>query len=138
MHEHLFCGIHIIGELYGVEPGLLNNEVFLKEHLTRGIFASGAHLCSWQVKKFEPEGVTLLGLLSESHVSVHTYPAYQALFFDAFTCGASCDPEKIAQVLAQALKPSSQHYEKITRGTLQMSENCQVAKDLRDIRDILA
>ena len=36
--------------------------------------------------KFEPEGHTFLFLLSESHLSVHTFPERKYLSFDLYTC----------------------------------------------------
>ncbi len=116
MTEHLFRGIHILGELYGISPHLLQNSEFLKEELCKGIKASGATLCSWQVKEFEPGGLTILALLSESHASIHTYPEFESLFLDAFTCGVQCHPEEIAFALVKALRPKFQKIEKLQRG----------------------
>lgn len=39
------------------------------------------------MKKFEPQGVTLLYLLSESHVSIHTWPESNACALDFYHCG---------------------------------------------------
>jgi S-adenosylmethionine decarboxylase len=36
--------------------------------------------------KFEPYGYSLLFLLSESHISVHTFPERNYLSFDIYTC----------------------------------------------------
>ena len=36
--------------------------------------------------RFEPEGYTFLFLLSESHLSVHTFPERKYLSFDLYTC----------------------------------------------------
>ena len=36
--------------------------------------------------KFDPEGYTFLFLLSESHLSVHTFPERKYLSFDLYTC----------------------------------------------------
>lgn len=36
--------------------------------------------------KFEPEGLTFLFLLSESHLSVHTFPERKYISFDLYTC----------------------------------------------------
>lgn len=36
--------------------------------------------------KFEPEGITILYLLSESHLSVHTFPEKQYVAIDLYTC----------------------------------------------------
>ena len=35
---------------------------------------------------FQPEGYTFLFLLSESHLSVHTFPEKKYLSFDLYTC----------------------------------------------------
>jgi S-adenosylmethionine decarboxylase len=114
--KHLFCGIHVVGELYGIDPALLDDPIALERSLIRGINASGASLCGTQIKKFEPRGVTVLALLSESHTSVHTYPEQGTLFFDAFTCGTHCRPELIAQALIQDLRPEHHKFQRLVRG----------------------
>lgn len=37
--------------------------------------------------KFEPQGMTMLALLAESHMSFHTFPEHGIIAFDFFTCG---------------------------------------------------
>ena len=114
--EHMFFGVHIVGELYGVESAMLNNKELLEQTLKEGIEQSGATLCSMQTKVFEPSGITSLALLSESHASLHTYPDEQALFFDAFTCGTECQPQKIAERMIEVLKPTHHTLQTIKRG----------------------
>lgn len=116
-HAHPFRGTHILGEFYGVERALLNDGEFLKDQIQKAIQTSGATLCSLQMKKFEPGGLTILALLSESHTSIHSYPEFGALFFDAFTCGDHCNPENIAKFLVEALAPRFHKIKKIHRGT---------------------
>ena len=36
--------------------------------------------------KFEPQGLTILYMLSESHISIHTFPEKRYLAFDIYTC----------------------------------------------------
>ena len=114
--EHKFIGVHIFGEMYGIDSKYLNDCNILKEALEDGIKQSGATLCSMQEKSFSPSGATLLALLSESHASIQTYPEFNALFFDAFTCGQTCRPERIAEALIKALKPKTHKLHKKTRG----------------------
>ena len=45
-------------------------------------------------EKFEPHGVTMIAVLSESHASFHTFPETGDIFVGLFTCG-HCDPEAI-------------------------------------------
>jgi S-adenosylmethionine decarboxylase proenzyme len=35
---------------------------------------------------FSPQGITILYMLSESHISIHTFPEQQYLAFDIYTC----------------------------------------------------
>ena len=114
--EHNFLGTHILGEMYGIDAELLDNMDVLGQALNQGIEKSGATLCDMQSKQFEPQGITMLALLSESHASIHTYPDKGALFFDAFTCGRRCQPMRIADALAEALKPSHKVIKEISRG----------------------
>lgn len=115
---HDFFGVHIMGEMFGIEPQLLDCIDTLNTALEKGIIDSGATLCSMQSKKFDPHGVTLLALLSESHASIHTYPESGCLFFDAFTCGLECDTQKIADALVEILKPTRQSLQRVYRGNI--------------------
>ena len=36
--------------------------------------------------QFEPQGITVLYMLSESHISIHTFPEKRYLAFDIYTC----------------------------------------------------
>ena len=36
--------------------------------------------------RFEPEGFSILYLLSESHMSIHTFPEKNYIAFDLYTC----------------------------------------------------
>ena len=114
--EHHFQGVHILGEMYGIDAKLLNDVKFLEKKLKKGIELSGATICGVQQKEFDPFGVTILALLSESHASLHTYPDKGSLFFDAFTCGTHCKPLKIAEVLIRELKPSRHDLKTLMRG----------------------
>lgn len=114
--EHIFMGVHILGEMYGVDFKKLNDKELLEKTLKEGVVLSGATLCSLQTKVFEPYGVTSLALLSESHASLHTYPDFGSLFFDAFTCGTRCQPQKIADHLIEVLKPTSHNLKVVYRG----------------------
>jgi len=52
--------------------------------------------------KFEPQGFTLVALLSESHMSFHTFPERGIISFDFFTCG-KISPKIALDVLAKEI-----------------------------------
>ncbi len=85
--EYEFCGTHLIAEGYFLNYDDLNNINLFLELLNKGIHKANVTNCGTLIKKFEPTGITIVILLSESHISIHTYPEKQALFLDIFTCG---------------------------------------------------
>ena len=102
--QYPFVGVHILASIGAIKDlELLNNPEKIRLILEKGIKASCAHLLSWQTTIFEPQGCSVVGLLSESHLSVHTYPEHGALFFDAFTCGLHCRPRAIFNALLDAV-----------------------------------
>jgi S-adenosylmethionine decarboxylase len=111
-----FAGTHVIADIYDIDPAKVLDEKLILDGLTTGIMQSGATLCGMQTKRFEPTGMTAIYLLSESHVSVHTYPDQRSLFFDAFTCGDHVMPETILHVLVAALGECKYRTETVGRG----------------------
>lgn len=82
-------GKHYLLNLYGCSFERLNNETFLKDLLEIAAESSGATVLETISKKFEPQGVTAICLLSESHISIHTWPEKGEAAVDIFTCGDS-------------------------------------------------
>ena len=52
--------------------------------------------------KFEPQGFTLVALLSESHFSFHTFPEREVISFDFFTCG-KVNPKVALKILKKEI-----------------------------------
>lgn len=112
----LFTGQHVLAELEGVAEQLLDDEQFLRDALHSALSRSQATVCEVIAKRFEPQGVTVLALLSESHASLHTYPEEGSIFIDVFTCGHTAQPERAVELLAEALRPESVNTRTIRRG----------------------
>ena len=51
--------------------------------------------------KFKPHGITLIVLLSESHLSMHTWPENKSICIDLFSCNNNLDIKKIEEILSQ-------------------------------------
>ena len=51
--------------------------------------------------KFKPYGITLIVLLSESHLSMHTWPENKSICIDIFSCSDNLDVKKIEEILSQ-------------------------------------
>lgn len=122
-------GRHCIAELYDGCPEKLNSESFIREALTEAANRSGATLLSLTSHNFTPQGVTALALLSESHLSIHTWPELGYAAVDAFTCGAHTDPEIACLYLKEALVAE--------RYTLKMLERAIPSINLRQFPGVV-
>ncbi|MEX0589097.1 MAG: adenosylmethionine decarboxylase [Cyanobium sp.] len=96
-------GKHCILELYGCNSARLDDEAFLRDTITAAAKRAGATLLNLITHRFEPQGVTGLALLAESHISIHTWPESGYAAVDVFTCGDHTMPEKACAVLAAEL-----------------------------------
>jgi S-adenosylmethionine decarboxylase proenzyme len=95
---------------------LLDDLDYLRFCLERSLLRAGATVCDVVAKRFAPQGVTVLALLSESHASVHTYPELGSLFLDVFTCGSTADPELAVRLLAEDLGATGTEITTVRRG----------------------
>ena len=91
--EYSTFGRHVAVDAWGVDFELLNNAEFLQAQMVEAAETCGATVLSVQSKQFEPQGATVLVLLSESHLSIHTYPEKGFAAIDCYTCGETVDPQ---------------------------------------------
>lgn len=97
-------GKHCILELYDCNHLKLDDEAFLRNAITASAKRAGATLLNLITHPFDPQGVTGLALLAESHISIHTWPESGYAAVDVFTCGDHTMPERACAVLVQELE----------------------------------
>ena len=107
-------GKHFLLNLYGCSSILLNDERFLIDLMENAAVASGATILKTVSHKFEPQGVTGICLLSESHISIHTYPELGKCYADIYTCG-SANPKIGCDILIAQLNPTEYRLNYIQR-----------------------
>lgn len=100
----LGIGRHCILELYDCPAYLLDNQAFIQETLRKAADIAKSTLLGELSHKFDPQGVTALVLLAESHISIHTWPESGYAAVDVFTCGAHTLPEESCEYIASALQ----------------------------------
>lgn len=115
--EYSTFGRHVAIDTWGVQFDLLNDAEFLKKEMIEAAEACGATVLSVQAKQFSPQGATVLVLLSESHLSIHTYPERGFAALDCYTCGETVDPQIAIDYMVSVLKPEKVFAKKLVRGT---------------------
>ena len=94
---------HLLLELYRCDSEKLDDESFLRCTLNKAAKLAKASVLNLISNKFEPQGVTAIALLAESHISIHTWPESNYSAIDIFTCGQHMTPEIASQYLIEAL-----------------------------------
>ena len=94
---------HLLLELYRCDCEKLNDESYLRCTLNRAAKLANATVLNLISNKFEPQGVTAIVLLAESHISIHTWPESHYSAVDIFTCGKNMRPEQSSQYLIESL-----------------------------------
>ncbi|MCP4748515.1 MAG: adenosylmethionine decarboxylase [Desulfobacteraceae bacterium] len=95
---------HCLLEIYECSFDLLDDEIYVRNAVTKAASESGSMLINLTSHKFEPFGVTAAALLAESHICIHTWPENGLAAADVFTCGYDSDPEHACFVLANQFK----------------------------------
>ena len=114
--KHSAIGRHCILELHGCPYDILDNEALVRNAIVAASQKSLSTLLHLSSHRFEPQGVTAVGLLAESHISIHTWPELGYAACDIFTCGASARPTQACDFLATTLQAASQSLQVLTRG----------------------
>ncbi|MEB3100402.1 adenosylmethionine decarboxylase [Ferviditalea candida] len=114
--EYSTFGRHVTVDTWGVDFEKLNDVEWLQSQLVEAAEVSGATILSVQSKQFEPQGATVLVMLSESHISIHTYPEKGFAAVDCYTCGETVDPQIAVDYLVSVLKPEKTYAKKLIRG----------------------
>lgn len=97
-------GTHCLLELYDCPAILLNDRCLIEQLLTDAAQIARSTLLTLTSQAFQPQGVTALALLAESHISIHTWPETGYAAVDVFTCGQHTRPEAACDYLIKQLQ----------------------------------
>jgi S-adenosylmethionine decarboxylase len=115
--ENKSSGKHMICDLRNITNiELLNSPDGLKNILKTICSQFDFKILGETEQVFYPQGFTVLFLLSESHISIHTFPEKNYLAFDIYTCREYKDDSdylKIYFYLMEQLNASNQSTYKI-------------------------
>jgi S-adenosylmethionine decarboxylase proenzyme len=112
--EHVPHGTHAMLDGERAPRGALNDPELLGRVLSDACSSVGATVLATHVRTFEPQGVTVLCELAESHASLHTYPEAGCYFVDVFTCGGL--DARAALIAVQAALGGDVHVRTFGRG----------------------
>lgn len=90
----------------GAGEKLLNDGRYLEEVLRRAADAGWFTLFQIAVQEFEPQGISGVAIIGESHICIHTWPEWKAAFVDVGSC-IGARPAKLAwDSIVKDLRPA--------------------------------
>ena len=116
--EATSSGKHLICDFKNINSSLLRDKYALIA-LCKEICEENNFIIEGEVEKeFSPEGISFLFLLSESHLSIHTFPERNHISFDLYTCRQYDDNNayiNIYESMVERLNASNSVYKIIDR-----------------------
>ena len=110
-------GSHHLLDMYGCPASVIDDVERVRAALREAARLARTTLLHEVAHRFAPQGVTAVGLLAESHISVHTWPELGYAAADIFTCGEQCEPEQACRFLARALSAERHDVRVVARGS---------------------
>jgi len=109
-------GEHWIIEFYDCPADILDDLDLLRAALNDACETAQLTVLQLAEHAFTPQGVTMLGLLSESHMSIHTWPEEGYAAIDIFTCGDKELLNSALEGLLAVFKPQKHELQIVRRG----------------------
>jgi len=107
--EDFIVGKHYYANLYDIDVEAASDEEGLRKAVLEAVDRAKMHLVEIKSWKFggKKGGVSVIALVEESHIAVHTWLEYRYATVDVYTCGEQSDPLKGIEVIIEFLKPKN-------------------------------
>ena len=105
--QALALGRHLTIEYYDCNAQTLADVEGMKKIFVDAAVISGATVLEASFHAFQPQGVSGIVVICESHFAVHAWPEHDYAAVDIFTCGDQIDFELAAKTLREKLSSRS-------------------------------
>lgn len=106
-YESPSAGHEVSAVLHGIDETLLADASNLRAALLEGLAKDDFTILREADYRFTPHGYTIMVLLAESHVAIHTYPEHRSLYFNLYSCRGEGDGMQTFEYLKAYLQATS-------------------------------
>ena len=111
-------GRHLLIELYDCEAKILTDVHKVESIMVEAAKYAKAHIVDVVFHTFNPNGISGVIVIAESHLSIHTWPEYNFASIDVYTCGNEINPWKAYSYMAKKFKAKNMTAMEMKRGML--------------------
>ncbi|WP_188848565.1 adenosylmethionine decarboxylase [Sulfodiicoccus acidiphilus] len=100
-------GKHVFGNLYDIDEAILSDKEFLEELVREAVKIAKMSLVEIKAWSFGgvKGGVSVIALVEESHIALHTWREYKYATLDVYTCGVESEPKMAFDYIVSKLSP---------------------------------
>lgn len=109
-------GRHALVDLYGCDPGKLDDFEYVEELLTKCAEELNCTIVKKVFHRFSPQGVSGVIVIAESHLSIHTWPEHGYCAVDLYSCDMTCNLDRLPEMIQKGLGAERVEYKKHLRG----------------------
>ena len=107
---------HLLIELFDCDSKILNDSEKVKDIFINAAKEGKATIVNDLFHEFSPHGLTGVLVITESHLSIHTWPEFNYAAVDVFSCDDKLDGDKIKRILEEKLSSKEVYTKIINRG----------------------
>lgn len=111
-------GRHVLVEYYNCDSEILKDRKKIEMYMNKAAKEAKANVVQSVFHHFSPWGVSGAVVISESHLTIHTWPEYNYAAVDLFTCGGDVNPWDAFDYLSKKLKAEKTETTEVARGVV--------------------
>lgn len=111
-------GRHLLVELYQCDNRVISDVRKIEEIMVGAAKHAKATIVDVVFHNFNPNGISGVIVIQESHLAIHTWPEYNFASVDIYTCGSSVNPWKAYNYLHKRFKAKNVTAMELKRGFL--------------------
>ncbi len=109
-------GTHVVCELSGCDATKLTDVDGVRDVMESAAREANAEILKVVFHRFQPQGVSGVVVIAESHLSIHTWPEAGYAAVDFYTCGDHTDPWRACEYAAKKLGATTMLTTEVKRG----------------------
>lgn len=104
---------HRTAQLWGVNKNILKNSEKLIKAALKVARDLNLTVVNQYLHKFEPQGLSLILIIAQSHLAIHTWPEFDYMHIDIVSCSEEADLSELTQIITGIFKPKRVQVKKI-------------------------
>ncbi|MGP4080695.1 adenosylmethionine decarboxylase [Pseudalkalibacillus sp. R45] len=116
-------GRHLIMELWFCNNERLDDMTFIENVFVEAALKAGSEIREVSFHKFAPQGVSGVVIISESHLTIHSFPEHGYASIDIYTCGTEVNPIIAADFIVNHLQAKEVRKIELPRGKRETQES---------------